>query len=137
MLVCYRENGTFSFNDGNILSPKIKRENSIAMLRQANIRKQLRPNRTGMVQLFDSYFQIIGARHIGKRRIVAMLLFLSASAAMLAVSGCKGSGVVTVNSVTISPSSATVALGAQTNFTATVNLSNSSNTNIANSVGVT
>lgn len=106
------------------------------MLRPANIRKQLRPNRVGMAQLFDSYFQPIGARCIGKRRIVAILLFLSASAAMLGVSGCKSSA-VSVSSVTISPSSATVSLGGQTDFTATVNLNNSSSTTIATTTTVT
>jgi hypothetical protein len=45
--------------------------------------------------------------------------------AILLISGCGGSGVVTVNSVSISPSSATVAPGSQADFTATVNLSNS------------
>ena len=44
------------------------------------------------------------------------------------MSGCGGSGPVTVSSVSITPSSATVAPGAQADFTATVNLANDVNT---------
>ncbi len=107
------------------------------MLRQADNRKGLRPDFMKTAQVFDSYFRAGGTSSIGNRRIVAILLLLGASGATLAVSGCKGSGAVSVSSVTISPSSATVNLGGQTNFTATVNLNNSSSTNIATTTTVT
>ena len=61
------------------------------------------------------------------RKLLHSVVFLifAILPATLILSGCSsGSGVGTVSSVTISPSAATVAPGAQTDFTATVNLAN-------------
>jgi len=107
------------------------------MLRQADIRKHLSPNRSGITQLFDAYFHASGARSIRQKKIVAILLFLSAGSAMLGVSGCKGSGAITVSSVTITPTSASVSPNAQAEFTATVNLNNNTNTTAATTTSVT
>ncbi len=53
------------------------------------------------------------------------LIFLIA---LFFISGCGGNGTVTVSSVSITPGAATVAPGTQTDFTATVNLANTSST---------
>lgn len=64
-------------------------------------------------------------RELRTIRFFSLSIFL---AVPLLLSGCGGSSAVTVSSVAITPASATVAPGAQADFTATVNLANTTTT---------
>ena len=64
-------------------------------------------------------------RELRRIRFFSLSIFL---AVPLLLSGCGGSSAVTVSSVAITPASATVAPGAQADFTATVNLANTTTT---------
>ncbi len=64
---------------------------------------------------------------MGKRRC-SILAVAGLIAVISILSGCGGNGSVTVTSVAITPTTATVNPGAQTDFTAVVNLSNTTTT---------
>jgi len=67
----------------------------------------------------------VDSRHQGWQSFVRCALVAVALAGLMILSGCGGSGgTATIKSVSITPTTASVALNTQTDFTATVNLDN-------------